>query len=296
MTAAAARSGATGRPAPSRPRMAGRLGWTLPAVLFLALFFVLPLVDNTINSLMTSEDGKAVFSLRHYTVLLTDRYYVAVIVRTLVVSLIATVLCILIGYPIAYYMVRHAGRLGTPLIFLLVAPLLTSIIMRTYGWQVLLARNGPVNVLLLDFGLIASPLRTLQSPVSVMIGLVHILVPFMVISIASVLQSIDRSLEDSARILGAGAVETFCRVTFPLSLNGVVTGSIIVFMLANGSFLTMLLLGNNSVVTLPLLIYQQFILLSDARFAAAMGNILLLLALICLYLQLRIIRRGGAAP
>ncbi len=264
-----------------------------PAVLFLLLFFIAPLIDNTINSLETREGG---WSAANYVRLVTDGYYLSVIFRTLWVSLLTTVICIVLGYPIAYHLVRHSGRLATLLIFLLVAPLMTSIIMRTYGWQVLLARGGMVNTALMGMGLIGKPLQIINSPVSVIIGIVHILVPYMVISIAAVLQGVDRRLEEAADILGAGPLRTFLHVTLPLSLPGIVTGSIIVFMMANGSFLTMLLLGNNSVVTLPVLIYQQFTLVGDAKFSAAMGNVLLVLALACLWLQLRLVRpKGGAA-
>lgn len=273
------------------PKLQG-LGGTLPAVAFLLLFFVLPLLDNTFNSLDTEADGSV---LDNYVRLFTDWYYLEVILRTLWVSLLSTVICIFIGYPIAFYMVRHTKGSGALLIFLLVAPLMTSIIMRTYGWQILLARNGPISDWLLALGLIDRPLGLLRSPVSVYFGLVHILVPYMVISIASVLQSVDRRLEEAAQVMGASRARTFWRVTLPLSTNGIVTGSIIVFMLCNGSFLTMLLLGNGSVVTLPLLIYQQFTLVNDAGFAAAMGNVLLMLALACLYLQLRAVRGKGVA-
>lgn len=270
----------------------GLLG-TLPAVFFLVVFFVLPLIDNTFNSLETrAEDGGAI---DNYMRLFTDSYYLEVILRTLWVSFLSTVLCIVIGYPVAYYMVRHVKGSGALLIFLLVAPLMTSIIMRTYGWQILLARNGPLSDWLMALGLIDRPLGLLRSPVSVYFGLVHILAPYMVISIASVLQTVDRRLEEASLVMGASRFETFRRITLPLSTSGIVTGSIIVFMLCNGSFLTMLLLGNGSVVTLPLLIYQQFVLVNDTGFAAAMGNVLLLLALICLYLQLRIVRGKGAA-
>lgn len=260
-----------------------------PAVLFLLVFFIAPLIDNTINSL----EIDAGWSAANYVRLVTDGYYLTVIGRTLWVSFLTTVFCILIGFPVAYHLVRHSGRLSTLLIFLLVAPLMTSIIMRTYGWQVILARAGMLNTVLDGLGLIDRPLRLINSPVSVMIGLVHILVPYMVISIAAVLQGVDRRLEEAAGILGAGPVSTFRHVTLPLSVPGIVTGSIIVFMMCNGSFLTMLLLGNNSVVTLPVLIYQQFTLIGDAKFSAAMGNILLLLALICLFLQLRLVRPKG---
>lgn len=288
-------TGATGAKVAAQPqsRLAlpkGLVG-LLPAVLFLFLFFIAPLVDNTINSLQTA-DG---WSVANYVRLVTDGYFLSVIFRTLWVSLLATLICIAIGYPVAYHLVRSSGRMATVLIFLLVAPLMTSILMRTYGWQVLLARGGMINTILLDLGLIDRPMRIIQSPVSVMIGIVHILVPYMVISIAAVLQGVDRRLEEAAGILGAGPVRTFLNVTLPLSMPGIVTGSIIVFMMANGSFLTMLLLGNNTVVTLPVLIYQQFTLVGDAKFSAAMGNILLVLALVCLFLQLRLVRPKGGA-
>ena len=115
----------------------------------------------------------------------------------------------------------------------------------------------------------------------------------MVLSIASVLQGIDRRLEESARILGAGKLQTFLRVTLPLSIDGVGTGAILVFMLANGSFVTLLLLGGGTLQTLPLLIYQQFNTTRDFPFAATMSNALLVLAVCCLYAQLRLIRRRG---
>jgi len=278
---------------PRRRRAAGGLGfaWTLPAILFLVLFFVLPLADNAVGSLFA---GGGRLSAASYAKLLTDSYYVAVILRTLGVSLLVTAICLVIGYPIAYFLVRHAGRWSSLVIFLLIAPLLTSIIMRTFGWRVLFARRGIVNLLLVDLGVIERPLNVLQQPASVIIGLVHVLVPFMVLSIASVLQGIDRRLEESAQVLGASRWQSFLRITLPLSLDGIGTGAILVFMLTNGSFVTMLLLGGGSVVTLPLLIYQQFNLTQDVGFASAMGNLLLVFAVGCLYLQLRLIKRKGA--
>jgi len=281
------------RAIPRRRRAAGGLGlaWTLPAILFLALFFVLPLADNAAGSL---AGGGGRLSLGYYVKLLTDAYYVGVILRTLGVSLLVTAICLVIGYPIAYFLVRHAGRWSSLVIFLLIAPLLTSIIMRTFGWRVLFARRGIVNLLLVDLGVIERPLNVLQQPASVIIGLVHVLVPFMVLSIASVLQGIDRRLEESAQVLGASRWQSFLRITLPLSLDGIGTGAILVFMLTNGSFVTMLLLGGGSVVTLPLLIYQQFNLTQDVGFASAMGNLLLVFAVGCLYLQLRLIKRKGA--
>jgi putative spermidine/putrescine transport system permease protein len=267
--------------------------WLLwvPAALYLLVFFVAPLIGNAWLSLTIS--GLPGYTLAHYAKLFGDPFYFEITVRTLWVSLLTTLICLTIGYPVAYFLVRRAGRLAPAMIFFLIAPLLTSIIMRTFGWRVLLARRGLLSTWLLGLGLIDKPLDLLNQPVAVYIGLVHVLVPFMVLSIAPVLQGIDRGLEESARVLGANAFATFLKVTLPLSLDGVATGAILVFMLTNGSFLTMLLLGGGTVTTLPLMIYQQFNLTQDVAFAAAMGNTLLGFALICLYLQIRLIRRRG---
>ncbi len=259
----------------------------LPAALFLIAFFVLPLAENAVESFSGSEQ------IANYTKLATDPYYLWVIAATIGLSLTVTLVSLVVGYPVAYFLVRRAGRWSGLIVFLLIAPLLTSIIMRTFGWRVLFARRGLLNSWLTDLGWIDQPLQLLNGPGSVVIGLVHVLVPFMVLSIASTLQGINPRLEESARILGAGRFQTFFRVTLPLSLDGVGTGSILVFMLANGSFVTLLLLGGGSLQTLPLLIYQQFTTTRDFGFAAAMSNVLLAIAVLCLYLQLRMIRRQG---
>ncbi len=272
-----------------RPRHVAFSPWlSAPAALFLIAFFVLPLTDNALRSVASQAAAGA-----NYLKLLTDPYYLWVIGVTIALSAAVTLASLVLGYPIAYFLVRKAGRWSSLIIFLTVAPLLTSIIMRTFGWRVLFARRGLLNVLLLDAGWIERPLALLNSPVSVVVGLVHVLVPFMVLSIASVLQGINPRLGESARILGAGRMRTFWLVTFPLSLDGIATGSILVFMLANGSFVTLLLLGGGSLQTLPLLIYQQFTTTRDFAFGAAMSNVLLVLALLCLLLQLVLIRRRG---
>lgn len=269
--------------------------WVVPSLLFLAAFFIAPLFvifEMSFQEGRLPVEGGGAF--QNYRRLFADTFYLGVIAETVGLSVVVTLVCLLMSYPVAYFMVRHAsGRTYDLIIFLLIAPLLTSIIMRTFGWQVLLARRGLINEGLLAVDLIDRPLGLLNSPAAIVIGLVHVLVPFMVLSIASVLQGIDRRLEESARILGAGKLQTFLRVTFPLSIDGVGTGAILVFMLANGSFVTLLLLGGGTLQTLPLLIYQQFNTTRDFPFAAAMSNALLVLAVLCLYLQLRLIRRRG---
>lgn len=280
--------------APRRRRSieVGRLGpgWALPVILFLAGFFLFPLGANIMRGF---DDGQGGLTLAHYVKLLTDAYYAGIVIETFKVAIITTLVCLVMGYPVAYFMVRYSGRWNSVIVFCLIAPLLTSIIMRTFGWTVLFARKGLINNWLVDWGILTRPLRILDTQLMVYVGLAHVLVPFMVLSITAVLQGVDRRLEESAQILGASPLTAFLRVTLPLSLDGIATGCILVFVLTNGSFLTMLLLGGGKVTTLSLLIYQQFTLTPDVAFAAAMGNILLLCSVVALWFQLRFVRRKG---
>ena len=229
-----------------------------------------------------------------YRKLLTDRFYLGVIGQTIGLSLLVTLASLLIGYPVAYFLVRHAGRWSGAMMFGLVAPLLTSIIMRTFGWRVLFARRGLVNSALMGTGLIERPADLSTGLLITVVALVHVLIPYMVLSLAAVLKGIDPRIEEAARIHGASPWRTFWLITVALSLDGIATGSILVFMLAAGSFVTVLLLGGG-IQTLPLLIFQQFSTTRDFPFASAMSNVLLVLALACLFLQMRLIRRAGVS-
>jgi putative spermidine/putrescine transport system permease protein len=258
----------------SRPYRLASWSWTLPVLLFLGFFFVIPLGANILRSLQT---GQAATNgpLFYYIKLLTDAYYAGIIVETLKVATITTLLCLIVGYPVAYFMVRFAGRWNAVIVFLLIA------------------RRGALTTLLVDWGVIPRPINIADEPFAVYLGLVHVLAPFMILSISAVLQKVDVRLEESARVLGASALGTFFRITLPLSLDGIATGCILVFVVTNGSFLTMLLLGGGKITTLSLLIYQQFNVAQDVGFAAAMGNLLLFVGLVSLALQARFMRRGG---
>ena len=277
----------------SKPRsdfVLNRPVWLLPAVIFMALFFVLPLANNFVKSM--SEERAETDPLFYYTKLLTESYYREVLVQTLSLSTFVTVICLILSYPIAYFLVRHSGRLQSLIIFLLIAPLLTSVIMRTVGIQLILARRGALNALLDTLGLPSLPAGISSGTFAVYVGMVQVLTPFMVLSIAPVLQSIDRTLEEAAQILGASRWRTFLAVVLPLSVNGILTGCILVFMMANGSFVTQLLLGGGKVITMPVLIFQQFSVTQEAAFAGAMGNVLLVLCVGCLLLQFLLIGRS----
>lgn len=271
----------------SRNRVALSLWYALPAILFLVVFFVMPLLNNATHSVSGPD------TLSYYGRLLTDGYYLRITGTTVVLSLGVAVLSLVFGYPIAYFLVNCSKRWESLFLFCLIAPLLTSLIMRTIGWQVIFARKGLLNSALQGAGLIEQPLKLLNTPTAVVIGVVHVLIPFMVLSIASVLRGIDKGLPEAARILGAGRLRTFFTIIVPLSLDGIATGLILVFMLANGSFVSLLLLGGGTVQNLPLLIYQQFTVTRDFEMASAVSNILLFVAILCLFVQLRFIRRKG---
>jgi putative spermidine/putrescine transport system permease protein len=278
-----------------RARTNGRTAppWLLvaPALCFLVAFFVLPLSDNAVRSI----SGPAGLSAAAYLRFFGDPYYWSVLFQTVALSAAATVLCLLIGYPVGLFLVRHSGAWSGLVMFCLVAPLLTSIVMRTFGWRALLARQGVVNMALMNLGVIERPLDMASGIGTVLAALVHVLVPFMVLSIAGALQGIDPRLEESARILGAGKIATFFRITFPLSLDGVATGCILVFMVANGTFVTLLLLGGGNIQTIPLLIYQHMNSTRDFALVSVMSNVLLFTAIICLFIQFRFIQRQDSS-
>ena len=285
---------AAGAPARLVPYRLMRPSWLLPVLAFLLVFFVGPLLYNILIS------GSAIAGAQHggwyyYHKLFTDPYYLDTLIETLKLSLVVTLGCLVFGYPASYYMVRHAGRWNGAIVFLLIAPILTSVIMRTFGWQILLGRHGPISALLVVLGLSARPIDLANMPFSVYLSLVHVMLPFMILSITAVLKGVDQRCEEAARVLGAGRWQTFFLITFPLSMEGVASGCVLVFVVTNGSFLANLLLGGGTVDTLPLQIYQQFNLTHDIAFASAMGNVLLAAALVCLVVQIRLLRRKGAS-
>ncbi|MBB5429147.1 putative spermidine/putrescine transport system permease protein [Paraburkholderia atlantica] len=267
-----------------------------PALLVLATFFGMPLYENAMRSVGISaiQGTHSAFMFAYYHKLFTDPYYVGIMIETLRVSVLTTLWCLVIGYPVAWFMVRRAGRFASPLMFVLIMPLLTShhahvrlerAARAPRSHQRHAARAGDHRAAAAHD---AKP-RDRLCRQRARDGVVHGAVDH------PVLRSVDQRLEESARVLGAGALRAFVVVTLPLSVEGIITGCLIVFMIVNGSFICALLLGGGSIVTLPLLIFQQFSQSQDMGLASATGNLLLIIVLICLYAQGRLIGRGKAA-
>jgi putative spermidine/putrescine transport system permease protein len=165
------------------------------------------------------------------------------------------------------------------LLIAVLTPLLTGVVVRTYAWMTLLSDRGVINALLADLGLTRAPVKLMYNELGIVVALVHIYVPFMVLTLTGVIARIDGRLEEAARNLGAGRLRAFVEVTLPLSLPGILAGSLLVFALSISAYVTPILMGGFQVMTLPILIYQQVSASFNLGFAAALGLVLLAVSL-----------------
>jgi putative spermidine/putrescine transport system permease protein len=217
-------------------------------------------------------------SLALYGDLMSSAVTRGVILRTMWVAAAVTLLCVVLSYPVALFISRSRHR--NLLLVVVISPLLTSVVIRTFAWIVLLGSKGAINALLLSLGLLDAPVRIMFTPVAVVIGLTHIFMPFMIISILAVLQQQDGQLVEAGMSLGAGRLETFARVTLPLSLPGVLSGSSLVYMLCSGAIVTPLLLGGVRDRMLGTQIYEEIVELFDFRRAAGLAIVLSLSSIV----------------
>ncbi|WP_439360424.1 ABC transporter permease [Bradyrhizobium sp. DASA03007] len=201
------------------------------------------------------------------------------LIDTLKIGIYVTALCVVLGYPLAYALTIMPPALAWLGFAFLLLPFWTSLLVRTYAWMVLLGRNGVVNNMLVSLGVIQSPLPFLNNMSGVLIGMVHVLLPYMVFPIYDVMKRIDISLISAAEGLGAPGWKIFCRVYFPLTLPGVLAGCVLVFVLSIGFYITPALLGGGRVATMALMIERQIREFLDWEFAAALSVVLVICAL-----------------
>lgn len=260
----------------------------LPIFLFFSIFFVAPFI--VIFLLSVSKEGIVGWTLDNYGRAIFNIYYSEILVKTVFLGVIVTVLTLILGFPCAYFAARAKGFLKSFSLVMVISPLLVSVIIRSYGWMIILGRNGLINKSLIWLGLIDNPLKLMYNWTGIVIGLTQVLLPFMILSIYSVIENININLEEVAETLGASRFQVFRTVIFPLSMDGIASGCIIVFMLTLGNFVTVLLLGGNTIV-IPILIYQQVLNIMNFNFASAIGMILLGTSLIFLYFQIKLLKR-----
>lgn len=277
-------------PAPAQP---GRVSAVMAAALspavrylsvpiaFLLLFFVVPLILIVLVSFTGSFPSNTItLTFANYVQFFGTPLYRTYLGTTVLYGLEVTVVCLLMGYPLAYYMVRQRGLAYQVTLLAVIAPLLVGVVPRTVGWIAVLGTEGIVNNALFALRSIVRPLSLLYNPAAAVIGLVHVLLPFMVISIASVLSVIDRSLREAAQNLGAGELQIFRRVTLPLSLHGVAVGCALTFSLAIGSYITPVVLGGGKMKLLAPLAYDQFLNYPNWPFGSTVAVVLLATGLV----------------
>ncbi len=250
----------------------------LPAAFFVA-FFLAPMAVVLIASL-TTPAGQPTFA--HYVRILADAYHWDVLWVTFRIGALTTLVCVLIGYPLAWYLVRIVKWRPWRrfCVILLVVPLFTSNIVRSFGWMVLLGRNGLVNDGLIGLGLIERPMRFLGTELGILIGLVYILLPFIVLAVGNALAKVDPALEHASADLGATPAGTFRTIIFPLSLPGLMAGAVMVFMLAVSAYVTPALLSGGRITVFSMLIFQQYSSVFDFNYGGALSITMLVLTLV----------------
>ncbi|HXK77948.1 MAG TPA: ABC transporter permease [Oscillospiraceae bacterium] len=240
----------------------------LPAGLGLLVFFIVPMTYILIRTL--AEDGFADFSG-----FFTDPFYLNILWTTVRVSLVSTAVSLLLGYPTAYFIARTHSRLKSVMMIVILFPFLVSAVVRSYGWIVILGTNGLLNQFLLGLGILSEPLKIVNTETAVVIGMIHLLIPYMILSLVGVLQSIDPNVEYAAYSLGAGPVRTFCKVIFPLSTPGIISGCVLVFTMSMTSYVTPKLLGGSKFRMMATMVVQEINVNFDWGAASAISYILL---------------------
>ncbi len=254
----------------------------LPPALFFLIFLMVPLVQILMIS-FTNAAGAA--SVESFVKFFSSDVYLKVIATTFRISLVVTVACLLLGYPVAYTMTFCSKRISCLIMIAVMIPFWTSLLVRTYAWMILLQTNGVVNNILKGLGLIRQPLELLHNEVGIMIGMTHILLPYMILSLYPVMKGIDRNLLLASRTLGARKGYTFFRIFVPLSMPGVSCGSILVFVSSIGYYITPSLLGGTKNMMISQAIQVQINRLMNWPFASAISVVLLIFTYIILFIS-----------
>jgi putative spermidine/putrescine transport system permease protein len=272
-------------------------GWLLgPGLVLLATFFLVP-----VGIIFEQGLFDPAFTTAHFDRFASRGAYLAVFLNTLRVSAIVAAACLVIGYPVAYFIVRQPASERPLLLFLVLVPLWMSILVRTYAWMVVLGREGIVNGLLIWVGVVDQPVKLMFTTGAVYVGMVQILLPIMIVTCFSAMTEIDQGLVRAARVLGARPRQAFARVFLPLSLEGAVTGAVIVFILSMGFFITPALIGGRKDAMMANLIAGQ-VSQANWAFASALAIILLFATLAVMMLVRLAARRlvysaaAGAGP
>lgn len=271
-----------------------RAGTLSPALLIVGMVMLAPLCLMAAYSVLRYVPGQVTdgaFSLESYARLFGSLFYLSVVGQTLQLAVIVTLATLLLGYPVAYWLARTRSRWQGVLAYLVFVPLTVGIVVRIYGWIVILGNKGLVNNTLLAVGVIDAPLRLLQTPQAVVFGLVETTLPFMIMPLLSCLRGIDPRIEEASRALGATPWQAFWRVTLPLSVPGIVAGSLMTFSLSITAYAVPALLGGARVKMIAGLAYDAMLVGSNWPFGSAIGIVMTVVSAGVVYSYLRGVSR-----
>ena len=250
--------------------------FTIPYIIWMGIFVVAPIIFVVIYA-FTTTDGNP--TLQNFAAM---GRFTSVFIRSFWLAFISTIICILIGYPVAYILSREGLRLQRLMIMLIVLPMWMNFLLRTYAWMSILENTGLLNRFLAFLGLPA--LNIINTPTAVVIGMVYNFLPFMILPIYSVIVKIDRSLYEAAQDLGANSVSVFQKVVFPMSLPGVLSGIMMVFVPAVSTFVITQLLGGGMVMMLGDLIEMQFLGTAyNPQLGSAIALVMMLIVIVFMY-------------
>ncbi len=263
------------------------LGLSSPAVLIVLIVMVLPVGWLFYLSFIGSEGS---FSLENYQRMLDSKAYGRIFMTTFKVSFLTTGLCILIGYPLSYFLSQLPSKAANICMLAVLLPFWTSLLVRTYAWLVLLQRNGLINRWGMELGLWDEPLKLAHNLTGTLIGMVHIMLPFLILPLYASMKAIPQDYMKASANLGASPSQSFWKVFFPLSLPGLMAGSLIVFILCLGFFVTPAVLGGGKVIMVAMQITSNIELFFNWGAASALGVVLLLMTVGILFVASKLLR------
>lgn len=279
----------------TRTRLPG-LVLVSPLLLILLFAFIAPallMVPLSLREYVPGSGISANWTLANYTSIVTDEYFREVVVRTLVLGFGVTAICLLLGYPLAYFIAHSGPTMRLTLTMLVIFPMLLNLVVRSFGWIALLANRGLINNLLIDVGLIERPIRMMFNLFGLLVGMSHIFLPFMVLMLVPAIQAIPKDVQSAAYTLAASRLRVFWSITLPMSAPGILSGSILVFVLTISALVTPRMLGGPTYKVMATLIYDDFLQTLDWPAGAAMSFALTALTMLVIGVCSRLMKRWG---
>ncbi|NGO66346.1 ABC transporter permease [Rhizobium daejeonense] len=233
-----------------------------PAAILLFVFILLPYLTIVVMSFRTPGQGAPYgegYTLANYIRFLSDSFYIGQTLNTLMIGFICTIVCLVLGFPVAWQLARGNSRFRGLAYGIVLSPLLVGIVIRSYGWTILLGNNGVINRTLMNLGIVDRPVGLMYNTLGIVVALSHVFLPFMILPIMNAIQGIDPSLESAARSLGASKATIFRRIILPLAMPGIQAGCILTFVLSLSAYVTPSLIGGSKVKTMAVSVVDALV-------------------------------------